>query len=130
MFSFSFGTRRVAALFGICVALQLGAAFAAPAEFEGLGQKARDVLADLTPMARPVEVRDLEARATPAAPHFVVYADQYQSGVTGPPAVSAVTVRIRVFLWHVPEVLKETTTYRASMSCEISSCPSGMQRGR
>ena len=43
-------------------------------------------------IAVPLEQRDLEARATPAAPHFVVYADQGQSGVTGPPAVSDVNV--------------------------------------
>ncbi|KAI1792511.1 glycoside hydrolase family 18 protein [Ganoderma leucocontextum] len=42
-------------------------------------------------LAAPVEERALQARAAPAAPHFVVYADAYQSGVTGPPAVSAVT---------------------------------------
>ncbi|TBU38070.1 glycoside hydrolase family 18 protein [Dichomitus squalens] len=41
-------------------------------------------------IAAPLEQRDLEARATPSAPHFVVYADQSQSGVTGPPAVSNV----------------------------------------
>ncbi|KAM5540643.1 hypothetical protein V8D89_005674 [Ganoderma adspersum] len=42
-------------------------------------------------LAAPVEERALQARAAPAAPHFVVYADAYQPGVTGPPAVSAVT---------------------------------------
>ena len=62
--------RRLSAFVAIYLALQLGAAFAAPAE-----------------------QRDLEARATPAAPHFAVYADTYQSGVTGPPAVSSITVR-------------------------------------
>ncbi len=40
------------------------------------------------------EQRDLAARATPAAPHFAIYADQYQSGVTGPPATSAIKVRM------------------------------------
>ncbi|KAJ7091400.1 glycoside hydrolase family 18 protein [Mycena belliarum] len=44
-------------------------------EFEGLGQQARDIL----------------ARATPAPPHWVLYADQWVPGVTGPPPVSAVT---------------------------------------
>ncbi len=44
-------------------------------------------------LAAPVEERALQARAAPSAPHFVVYADSYQPGVTGPPAVSAVTVR-------------------------------------
>ena len=43
-------------------------------------------------LAAPLEKRALQARAAPAAPHFVVYADAYQPGVTGPPAVSAVTV--------------------------------------
>ncbi|KAJ7708680.1 glycoside hydrolase [Mycena rosella] len=42
---------------------------------DGLGQQARDIL----------------ARATPAAPHWVVYGDQYVSGTTGPPPVSDVT---------------------------------------
>ncbi|KAJ7066616.1 glycoside hydrolase family 18 protein [Mycena amicta] len=44
-------------------------------QFEGLDQKARDVL----------------ARATPAAPHWLIYTDAFVSGLTGPPAVSAVT---------------------------------------
>lgn len=42
--------------------------------FTGLSGKARSIL----------------ERATPAAPHWVVYADAYQSGVTGPPATSAI----------------------------------------
>ncbi|KAJ7446727.1 glycoside hydrolase family 18 protein [Mycena latifolia] len=46
--------------------------------FDGLDQQARDIL----------------ARATPAAPHWVIYSDQFVSGTTGPPAVSAVTVGI------------------------------------
>ncbi|KAJ7577057.1 glycoside hydrolase [Mycena floridula] len=44
--------------------------------FEGLGPQARDIL----------------ARATPAAPHFVLYGDQYVSGTTGPPPVSQLKV--------------------------------------
>lgn len=43
--------------------------------FDGLDQQARNIL----------------ARATPAAPHWVIYGDQFVSGTTGPPAVSAVT---------------------------------------
>ncbi|KAJ7612497.1 glycoside hydrolase family 18 protein [Mycena polygramma] len=43
--------------------------------FNGLSQQARDIL----------------ARATPAAPHWVVYGDKFVSGSNGPPAVSAVT---------------------------------------
>ncbi|KAK0238912.1 glycoside hydrolase family 18 protein [Armillaria nabsnona] len=42
--------------------------------FTGLSGKARSIL----------------ERATPAAPHWVVYADAYQQGVTGPPPVSAI----------------------------------------
>ncbi|KAJ7116027.1 glycoside hydrolase [Mycena epipterygia] len=37
------------------------------------------------------QARDILARATPAAPHWVIYSDQFVSGTTGPPAVSAVT---------------------------------------
>ncbi|KAJ7934955.1 glycoside hydrolase family 18 protein [Mycena leptocephala] len=37
------------------------------------------------------EARGILARATPAAPHWVVYGDKFVSGTTGPPAVSAVT---------------------------------------
>ncbi|KAJ7504340.1 glycoside hydrolase family 18 protein [Mycena galericulata] len=37
------------------------------------------------------QARDILERATPAAPHWVVYGDQYVSGTTGPPAASAVT---------------------------------------
>ncbi|KAF7309788.1 Glycoside hydrolase family 18 protein [Mycena indigotica] len=44
-------------------------------EFAGLDHKAREIL----------------SRATPAAPHWVIYGDAYVPGTTGPPAVSAVT---------------------------------------
>lgn len=37
------------------------------------------------------DAREILARATPAAPHFVVYADSYD-GTTGPPAASALKV--------------------------------------
>ncbi|KDR80725.1 hypothetical protein GALMADRAFT_135845 [Galerina marginata CBS 339.88] len=36
------------------------------------------------------DAREVLKRATPAAPHFVVYADAYDSSTTGPPAVSAI----------------------------------------
>ncbi|KAL0953844.1 hypothetical protein HGRIS_005021 [Hohenbuehelia grisea] len=36
--------------------------------------------------------RDILARATPAAPHFVIYSDKFVSGQTGPPPVSQVQV--------------------------------------
>ena len=51
---------------------------AAPAGWEKLDHEAREIL----------------ARATPAAPHWVVYGDKYTSGTTGPPAPSAIDVRI------------------------------------
>ncbi|KAJ6610196.1 glycoside hydrolase [Mycena sp. CBHHK59/15] len=37
------------------------------------------------------QARDILARATPAAPHWVIYGDQYVSGTTGPPAASAIS---------------------------------------
>ncbi|KAK7687873.1 hypothetical protein QCA50_009092 [Cerrena zonata] len=46
-----------------------GVVRSAPSEFDGLDQQARDIL----------------ARATPAAPHFVIYSDKGTSGITGPP---------------------------------------------
>ncbi|KAJ7696589.1 glycoside hydrolase [Mycena rosella] len=36
------------------------------------------------------QARDILARATPAAPHWVIYGDQFVSGTTGPPAASAI----------------------------------------
>ena len=45
-------------------------------EFEGLDKQARDIL----------------ARATPAAPHFVIYSDKGTSGITGPPPPAQVKV--------------------------------------
>ena len=36
----------------------------------------------------------LSARATPAAPHFVIYSDKWVSGEDGPPPVSNVTVSL------------------------------------
>ena len=67
---FSFVVRRFSAFAAVYLALQLAAVVAAP-----------------------LEERDLEARSAPSAPHFVVYADAYQAGVTGPPPVSALKVR-------------------------------------
>lgn len=57
----------------------LGAVSSVPvssADFDGLDNVARDIL----------------ARATPAAPHFVIYSDEYVSGLTGPPPVAEVQV--------------------------------------
>ncbi|KAF7308782.1 Glycoside hydrolase family 18 protein [Mycena kentingensis (nom. inval.)] len=58
--------------------LLLPASSAIPANstrFENLDQKGRDIL----------------ARAVPAAPHWVVYGDKFVPGLTGPPAVSAIS---------------------------------------
>ncbi|KAJ7247665.1 glycoside hydrolase [Mycena haematopus] len=88
-------------------------AYSVPTEttaLEGLGQQARDVL----------------ARATPAAPHWVVYGDQYVSGTTGPPATSAITgfnVFILSFLltegaWDKAE---EWTTLTAAQRATVKS---------
>ncbi len=42
-----------------------------------------------------LEARNILARAAPAAPHFVVYSDEWVSGENGPPAVSQVQVSLR-----------------------------------
>ena len=44
------------------------------------------------------EARSILARATPAAPHFVIYSDRFVSGLTGPPPVSEVKVSIDYFI--------------------------------
>ncbi|KAI0924722.1 hypothetical protein AcW2_005518 [Taiwanofungus camphoratus] len=59
----------------LCVLAHFSSVFAAPAQFEGLDKKARDIL----------------ARSTPAAPHWVAYWDKYTSGVNGAPSVSDLT---------------------------------------
>ncbi|KAJ6518811.1 glycoside hydrolase family 18 protein [Mycena sanguinolenta] len=87
--------------------------YSAPTEvtaLDGLGQQARDVL----------------ARATPAAPHWVVYGDEYVSGTTGPPAASALkgfNVFILSFLltegaWDKAE---EWTTLNATQRATVKS---------
>lgn len=80
--------RRFAALAVACFVLQLTTAVASPTPFDRLDVQARDVLADLTP--RSYDERGLVARATPAAPHFVVYGDKYAPGTTGPPDASTI----------------------------------------
>ena len=40
-------------------------------------------------------------RATPAAPHFVIYSDKFTSGLTGPPDVSQVEVCLSFHFWIV-----------------------------
>ncbi|KAG1740045.1 glycoside hydrolase family 18 protein [Suillus lakei] len=42
-------------------------------------------------LSMPLVDTALSARATPAAPHFVIYSDKWVSGETGPPAVSNIT---------------------------------------
>ncbi|KAG1770689.1 glycoside hydrolase family 18 protein [Suillus occidentalis] len=42
-------------------------------------------------LSMPLMDTALSARATPAAPHFVIYSDKWVSGETGPPAISEIT---------------------------------------
>ncbi|KAG2075692.1 glycoside hydrolase family 18 protein [Suillus decipiens] len=42
-------------------------------------------------LSTPIVGTALSARAAPAAPHFVIYSDEWVDGETGPPAVSEVT---------------------------------------
>ena len=55
---------------------QVCGVFAAPTGWDGMSNEARDIL----------------ARATPVAPHWVVYGDKYAPGTTGPPDPSEITV--------------------------------------
>jgi hypothetical protein len=41
----------------------------------------------------------LSTRATPAAPHFVIYSDEWVSGENGPPPVSDVTVSLSLMVY-------------------------------
>ncbi|OBZ73875.1 Endochitinase 3 [Grifola frondosa] len=72
---FALNASRLVAAVAFCVLAHLGCILATPTPFEGLDQQARDIL----------------ARATPAAPHFVIYGDKYVSGTTGPPPTSEIT---------------------------------------
>jgi len=72
----SFYLARLAALASAFLVFpRVNAASTNATALDGLGHQARDIL----------------ARATPAAPHWVIYGDEYVSGLTGPPAVSAIT---------------------------------------
>ncbi|KAG2157736.1 glycoside hydrolase family 18 protein [Suillus bovinus] len=42
-------------------------------------------------LSAPLVDTALSSRATPAAPYFVIYSDEYVTGETGPPAVSEIT---------------------------------------
>lgn len=84
-----------------------GPSSAAPSGLDGLDKQARDIL----------------ARATPAAPHFVVYSDEYTPGITGPPSTSQITVRqIHSYLGLILAVDNNWLTMlfcdRDSMSCK------------
>ena len=66
----------------------------APAsDFSGLDKQARDIL----------------ARATPAAPHFLVYSDKGTQGITGPPPPSQVKVSIRAHIVYHHSICDFTT---------------------
>ncbi|EIW79384.1 glycoside hydrolase family 18 protein [Coniophora puteana RWD-64-598 SS2] len=49
------------------------------------------VISATAAVALPVKSTNIAKRATPAAPHFVIYSDKWVSGETGPPAVSDIT---------------------------------------
>ncbi|KAL0576272.1 hypothetical protein V5O48_005716 [Marasmius crinis-equi] len=70
-FSF-FSIASLTLLFGLLG--RVGSSPVNTTNIEGLSQQARDIL----------------ARATPAAPHFVVYADTYVQGTNGPPPPSQI----------------------------------------
>ncbi|KIJ51714.1 glycoside hydrolase family 18 protein [Sphaerobolus stellatus SS14] len=59
--------------------------------FNHPGLKASTNVKTVTPTSDVIVPESLVADATPAAPHFVVYSDEWVSGLTGPPAVSAVS---------------------------------------
>ena len=80
-------------------------ALAVPAGWENLDHDAREIL----------------KRATPAAPHFVVYGDAYTPGTTGPPAPSTINVR-HPYRAGSPELTILPRTCRASMSLRSRSC--------
>lgn len=73
-------------------------------KFTGLGSFVFPLIAILGTNAIPTNAtsgldildhtaKEFLKRATPAPPHFVVYADAYDPTTTGPPAVSAIQVR-------------------------------------
>ena len=49
------------------------------------------------------------ARATPAAPHFLVYSDKGTQGITGPPPPSQVKVSIRAHIVYHHSICDFTT---------------------
>ena len=64
-----------------------------------------------------LEARNILKRATPAAPHFVVYSDEWVSGENGPPAVSEVQVSLdqtqqRVILFQKLALYREQDIVR------------------
>ena len=62
------------------------------------------------------DAREILRRATPAAPHFVVYADSYDPSTTGPPAVSAIKVMLSSLNLSS---YSYSFYYRDSMSCKF-----------
>ncbi|PSR90582.1 hypothetical protein PHLCEN_2v4875 [Hermanssonia centrifuga] len=90
---------RIVSTAVLFVISHLAGVLAAPSGWDGLNNQARDIL----------------ARATPAAPHFVVYGDQYVSGTTGPPALSFLLLE---GAWDKAE---EWTTLTASERTTVKS---------
>lgn len=92
----------------ILLALHVAAAPMNATEFEGLGEQARDIIGRAK-------------RLAPAAPHFVIYADRYQSGVTGPPPVASVKVQSSFCTQLCCLSFNRDTTSCKAYSSDISS---------
>ncbi|KAK0217904.1 glycoside hydrolase family 18 protein [Armillaria fumosa] len=69
------------------------------------------------------KARSILERATPAAPHWVVYADAFQSGVTGPPAASAIKVwNVIVWAWDkAAEWASLTSSERSAVKAQYAA---------
>lgn len=73
---------------------------------------------ELSLESRSTSSTSLSKRAVPAAPRFVVYSDKFVSGLTGPPPVSEIAVRI-IILYSILIMLIKSS--RVSTFCAKSS---------
>lgn len=69
---------------------------------------------ELSLESRSTSSTSLSKRAVPAAPRFVVYSDKFVSGLTGPPPVSEIAVRV-TSLYSIRITLIKSS--RVSTSC-------------
>jgi hypothetical protein len=72
----------------------------------------------LTPLSESngTQPRELDARAIPAAPHFVVYGDAYVSGQTGPPPASSIKVCQVALMVIIEGTERHCVLFRVSLS--------------